>query len=119
MTTTRVERPAPAVDQLGVADRTQAARALLQHPLMTAGGPFAEELRLVRRHQSELVRLFAEGLGYRLVVEPGAARLFKAGLGRDSTRPLNKKGQGHPSRPAPTLSCASRSPRSLGARPSS
>lgn len=91
MTTTRIERPAPAVDQLGVAERTQAARALLLHPLMTVGGPYAEELRLVRRHQSELVRLFAEGLGYRLVVEPGAARLFKAGLGRDSTRPLNKR----------------------------
>lgn len=91
MTTTRIERPAPAVDQLGVAERTQAAQALLRHPLMTAGGPFAEELRLVRRHQNELVRLFAEGLGYRLVVEPGAARLFKAGLGRDCTRPLCKR----------------------------
>jgi uncharacterized protein (TIGR02678 family) len=91
VTTTRIERPAPAVDHLAVAERTQAARALLQHPLMTAGGPFAEELRLVRRHQNELVRLFAEGLGYRLVVEPGAARLFKAGLGRDSTRPLDKR----------------------------
>jgi uncharacterized protein (TIGR02678 family) len=91
VTTTRIERPGPAVDHLAVAERTQAARALLQHPLMTAGGPFAEELRLVRRHQNELVRLFAEGLGYRLVVEPGAARLFKAGLGRDSTRPLDKR----------------------------
>jgi uncharacterized protein (TIGR02678 family) len=91
VTATRIERPAPAVDQLAVAERAQAARALLQQPLMTAGGPFAEELRLVRRHQSELVRLFAEGLGYRLVVEPGAARLFKAGLGRDSTRPLCKR----------------------------
>jgi uncharacterized protein (TIGR02678 family) len=91
VTTTRIERPAPAVDHLAVAERTQAARALLQHPLMTAGGPFAEELRLVRRHQSELVRLFAEGLGYRLVVEPGAARLFKAGLGDDCSRPLNKR----------------------------
>jgi len=64
---------------------------LLQHPLMIAGGAFTGELRLVRRQQSELVRLFAEGLGYRLVVEPGAARLFKAGLGRDSTRPLCKR----------------------------
>ncbi|MHB1473458.1 MAG: TIGR02678 family protein [Dermatophilaceae bacterium] len=91
MTTTRIERPAPAVDHQAVAERTAAARSLLLAPLMTAQGPFAEELRLVRRHQSELVRLFAEGLGYRLVVEPGAARLFKAGLGRDSTRPLRKR----------------------------
>jgi uncharacterized protein (TIGR02678 family) len=91
VTTTRIERPAPAVDHQAVAERTQAARSLLLHPLMTTRRPFAEELRLVRRHQSELVRLFAEGLGYRLVVEPGAARLFKAGLGRDSTRPLLKR----------------------------
>lgn len=91
MTTTNVERPAPAVDHQSVAERTQAARSLLLHPLMTARGPFADELRLVRRHQSELVRLFADGLGYRLAVEPGAARLFKAGLGRDSTRPLQKR----------------------------
>lgn len=91
MTTTGITRPAPAVDQQAAAERTQAARSLLMHPLMTTRGPFAEELRLVRRHQSELVRLFAEGLGYRLAVEPGAARLFKAGLGRDSTRRLKKR----------------------------
>lgn len=91
MTTVRVERPAPAVDHLAVAERMQAARSLLLHPLMTARGPFSEDLRLVRRHQGELVRLFAEGLGYRLAVEPGAARLFKAGLGWDSTRPLLKR----------------------------
>ena len=91
MTTTRIERPAPAVDHLAVAERNQAARSLLVQPLMTAQGPYAEELRLVRRHQGDLVRLFAEGLGYRLTVEPAAARLFKAGLGRDSSRPLCKR----------------------------
>lgn len=91
MTTTRIERPVPAVDHLAVAERNQAARSLLLQPLMTAQGAHAEELRLVRRHQGDLVRLFAEGLGYRLTVEPGAARLFKAGLGRDSTRPLRKR----------------------------
>ena len=91
MTTARIERPAPAVDHLAVAERNQAARSLLLQPLMTAHGAHAEELRLVRRHQGDLVRLFAEGLGYRLTVEPGAARLFKAGLGRDGTRPLCKR----------------------------
>jgi len=91
VTTTRIERPGPAVDYLAVAERNQAARSLLLHPLMTAQGQYAEELRLVRRHQNDLVRLFAEGLGYRLTVEPGAARLFKAGLGRDSTQPLRKR----------------------------
>jgi len=91
VTTARIERPAPAVDHLAVAERNQAARSLLLQPLMTAQGAYAEELRLVRRHQGDLVRLFAEGLGYRLTVEPGAARLFKAGLGRDGTRPLCKR----------------------------
>jgi uncharacterized protein (TIGR02678 family) len=87
----RVERPAPAEDVGLTAERRRAARALLRHPLLHADGPHAEELRLVRRHRAELERVFADGLGYRLVVEPGAARLFKAGLGRDATRPLLRR----------------------------
>lgn len=74
-----------------VEERSRAARALMRHPLLHAKGPHAEELRLVRRHQGELTRLFAEGLGYRLVVEPVAARLFKTGLGRDASRPLRRR----------------------------
>ena len=66
----------------------QAARALLLAPLMTAEH---EDFRLVRRHREDLQRLFADGLGYRLVVEPKVARLFKAGLGRDATRPLRRR----------------------------
>lgn len=60
-------------------------------PLITANGPQAEAVRLVRRHQGELTRMFADGLGYRLHVDPGAARLFKTGLGHDSTRPLRRR----------------------------
>jgi uncharacterized protein (TIGR02678 family) len=86
-----VERPAAADDVQVVAERRRAARALLRSPLLHAEGPGADELRLVRRHRVELARLFADGLGYRLVVEPGAARLFKAGLGRDPTRPLLRR----------------------------
>ena len=86
-----VERPAPAEDVGVTAERRRAARALLRHPLLHADGPHAEELRLVRRHRAELERVFADGLGYRLVVEPGSARLFKAGLGRDATRPLLRR----------------------------
>lgn len=84
----RIERPVPAEDVHVTAERRRAARALLRRPLLTEGD---EDLRLVRRHRSELERLFADGLGYRLVVEPGAARLYKAGLGRDATRPLLRR----------------------------
>lgn len=72
-------------------ERRDALRALLLHPLLTADGPHAEALLLVRRHREHLERLCAEGLGYRLVVEPKAARLHKAGLGRDASRGLRKR----------------------------
>lgn len=83
-------------------ERRDALRALLLHPLLTADGPHADDLLLVRRHREHLQRLCAEGLGYRLVVEPKVARLFKAGLGRNGTRPLRKRsstGQGRPFEP--------------------
>ena len=82
--TRRVERPGPAVDVHAEQERRRVARALLREPLLHD----EDLLRLVRRHREELTRLFADGLGYRLVVEPGAARLLKAGLGRDASRPL-------------------------------
>lgn len=87
----RVERPAPAEDPYVAVERRRAARALLREPLLHGDGPLADELRLVRRHRGELARMFADGLGYRLVVEPGAARLYKTGLGRDATRPLLRR----------------------------
>lgn len=87
-----VTRPAPAEDVHAAQERRRAARALLRRPLLHgSSGERADELRLVRRHRDELVRVFADGLGYRLVVEPGVARLFKAGLGRDATRPLVRR----------------------------
>ncbi|MGH3363292.1 MAG: TIGR02678 family protein [Nocardioidaceae bacterium] len=84
------ERPAPAPDLATEAEIRAAARALLRTPLLhdEAG---SDELRLVRKHRRELERLFSEGLGYRLVVEPGVARLFKTGLGQDRTRPLRRR----------------------------
>jgi uncharacterized protein (TIGR02678 family) len=88
----RIERPAPAEDVQVTAERRRAARALLRTPLLHADGTGADDLRLVRRHRGELERLFADGFGYRLVVDPGAARLFKTGLGRDATRPLRRRG---------------------------
>jgi uncharacterized protein (TIGR02678 family) len=85
---TAVERPKPVDDPYAAAERRRAARALLREPLLHGDGPSAEEFRLVRRHRAELARLFADGLGYRLVVDPHAARLFKPGLGHDPSRPL-------------------------------
>lgn len=85
------ERPAPAPDLGAEADVRAAARVLLRHPLLCAGTGSDDDLRLVRRHRNDLERLFADGLGYRLVVEPGVARLFKTGLGRDHSRPLRRR----------------------------
>ena len=85
-----------AEDTHEATERRTALRALLMKPLLTDDGS-AEDLLLIRRHREHLVRLCAEGLGYRLVVEPRAARLYKAGLGRNGTRPLRKpasRGQG-------------------------
>ncbi|MDF1604061.1 TIGR02678 family protein [Nocardioides sp. YIM 152315] len=84
------ERPGPAPDLLAEADLRDAARALLRMPLLTADRN-PDELALVRRHRDELARVLADGLGYRLVVEPGLARLFKTGLGRDARRPLRRR----------------------------
>ncbi len=83
------------------AERRTALRALLLHPMLTADA-HADDLLLVRRHREHLQRLCAEGLGYRLVVEPKVARLFKSGLGRDASRPLHKRlasGRGRPFEP--------------------
>ena len=83
------------------AERRTALRALLLHPMLTADA-HADDLLLVRRHREHLQRLCAEGLGYRLVVEPRVARLFKTGLGRDASRPLRKRlasGRGRPFEP--------------------
>ena len=72
------------------AERQDAMRLLLRHPLVTADGPHAEGFRLVRRHRDQLGRDFRQQLGYRLVVETGFARLYKAGLGPHRARPLHR-----------------------------
>jgi uncharacterized protein (TIGR02678 family) len=88
----RVERPSPADDIHAMMERRRAARVLLRRPLLhDSDGEQADEMRLVRRHRDDLTRMFAEGLGYRLVVEPGVARLFKSGLGRDPSRALLRR----------------------------
>lgn len=84
------ERPAAAPDLLAEADVRNAARSMLRTPLLHADA-HPDELALVRRHQDELIRLFADSLGYRLVVEPGLARLYKTGLGPDASRGLRRR----------------------------
>ncbi|MGH3462902.1 MAG: TIGR02678 family protein [Kribbellaceae bacterium] len=85
------DRPAPAVDTAAEAEIRAAARALLRMPMLYDGGGHDDELRLVRRHRAELTRLFAEGLGYRLAIQPGVVRLVKTGLGRDHSRGLRRR----------------------------
>ncbi len=98
-------------------ERRDALRALLLHPLLTQER-HGDDLLLVRRHADHLQRLCAESLGYRLVVEPHAARLHKAGLGRDGSRGLVKK-NGRPFEPRAyallclTLAALSRCPSQL------
>lgn len=74
-----------------VEERQDATRLLLSHPLVTANGPHADGYRLVRRHRAALTEELRRIFGYRLVVESGFARLFKAGPGpRGRPRPLRR-----------------------------
>ena len=66
-----------------VSGRRDAARALLQQPIVTAATD-RETFDLVRCHAPALKSMFADRLGYRLVVEPTFARLIKAPLGPTS-----------------------------------
>jgi uncharacterized protein (TIGR02678 family) len=79
------------------AERRTAIRLLLREPLVTAAA-HPDEFPLIRRHADELAKQFGQLLGYRLTVEPGFARLHKAGLGRDAGRRL-ERGSGAPFTP--------------------
>jgi uncharacterized protein (TIGR02678 family) len=79
------------------AERRTAIRLLLRKPLVTSA-THPDEFPLIRRHADELAKQFSQVLGYRLTVEPGFARLHKAGLGRDAGRRLDR-GSGAPFTP--------------------
>lgn len=81
---------APPITTRDAAEHQDAMRLLLRHPLITADGPHAEGFRLVRRHRDELASDLRQVLGYRLAVEAGFARLYKAGLGAGRGRPLRR-----------------------------
>lgn len=89
MTTTDL-LPARPSELFAESEIRRAVRTLLRTPLLHAG-THDEDLALIRRYRGELTRIFAEGLGYRLVVEPGLARLFKTGLGPDASRGLRRR----------------------------
>ena len=67
------------------AGRRDAARALLQRPILTATHD-PDNFDLVRRHSAALRAMFADRLGYTLIVETEFARLVKAPL--DAAAPL-------------------------------
>jgi len=70
------------------AERQRAMRALLQHPLLRAAGPFADEFGLIRRHREWLTDWLNRYPGWRLQIESEFARLRKTpGDITDSTRP--------------------------------
>ncbi|MEE2034038.1 TIGR02678 family protein [Rhodococcus chondri] len=72
------------------AGRRDAARALLQQPILTAAHDPAT-FELVRRHATALRSLFSDRLGYTLVVEDSFARLLKSPLAPTApARPLRR-----------------------------
>ena len=70
------------------AERQRAMRTLLQYPLLSAGGPLAQEFGLVRRHGEWLADWLSRYPGWRLQIESEFARLRKTpGDSTDGTRP--------------------------------
>jgi uncharacterized protein (TIGR02678 family) len=55
---------------------------------VVSDGAHAEGFKVIRRYKDELAQQFRQVFGYRLVVESGFARLYKAGFGPGSARPL-------------------------------
>ncbi|MFI9784175.1 TIGR02678 family protein [Kitasatospora sp. NPDC051984] len=91
-------------DRLGdalAAQRAQevrrAARALLRRPLLRAGGPHADDFRLVRQHATALRTWFERNTGWPLLVDSEVARLRRT-PGRDDnpTHPARDQRTGLP-----------------------
>ncbi|WP_308251204.1 TIGR02678 family protein [Streptomonospora nanhaiensis] len=78
------------LDAIEAAQVRRCVRVLLRRPLLRAEGPDGETLPAVRRYADRLQTLFAAYLGYRLVVEPGFARLYKTGRTPDGVRGAHK-----------------------------
>ncbi len=75
----------------------RAARALLHRPLLRAGGPHAEDFRLVRQHATELRTWFERNTGWALLVDSEVARLRRVpGRDTDPTHPARDQRTGLP-----------------------
>ncbi|MET8980492.1 TIGR02678 family protein [Streptomyces sp. NPDC004539] len=92
--------PLPSTHDVALAaERRAAARLLLAHPLITSTGPHRDTFPLVRKHADWLAQRFQQVFGYRLLVEAGYARLFKAGLGPAAGHRLERPSTGTPFTP--------------------
>ncbi|WP_156185003.1 DUF2398 family protein, partial [Allosalinactinospora lopnorensis] len=78
------------LDAIEAAQVRRCARVLLRRPLLRAEGADGETLGAVRRYADRLQALFAGYLGYRLVVEPTFARLYKPPRASDGVRRAHK-----------------------------
>jgi uncharacterized protein (TIGR02678 family) len=74
------------LSEIDAANVVRCARVLLRRPLLRVGGADGDLLPLVYRHRAALADLFAQALGYRLVVQRQFARLYKAIPGTDLPR---------------------------------
>jgi uncharacterized protein (TIGR02678 family) len=83
----------PGTGTRAAAERVDAARALLAHPILTASS-HPDELALIRLHAPALRSMFANLLGYGLVVEASFARLVKAPLTADAPPRASRRADG-------------------------
>lgn len=74
------------LSEIDAANVVRCARVLLRRPLLRAGGPDGDLLPLAYRHRRALADLFAQVLGYRLVVQRQFARLYKTLPGTEVVR---------------------------------
>ncbi|GAB7188206.1 protein DUF2398 [Kitasatospora sp. Ki12] len=80
-----------------VAEARRAARALLNRPLLRAGGSHADDFRLVRQHATELRGWFERNTGWGLLVDSEVARLRRIpGRSDDPTHPARDQRTGLP-----------------------
>lgn len=95
------------MEQAKAQERQRAIRALLQQPLLSAAGPYAEEFGLVRRNAAWLREWFARYPGWSLHVDAEIARLRKVPADlNDGTRPAqDRKGQSSFSRRRYVMLC--------------
>jgi uncharacterized protein (TIGR02678 family) len=78
-------------------ERQRAMRAILQQPLLTAGGPDAEEYLLVRRHAQWLKEWFSRHPDWNFQIDSEVARLRKTPTDpADGTRSATEPNKGAP-----------------------